>query len=181
MSDFTDNPSSWHLLMDFLHLFPVAGGNRLLVCGGAAAAVWASVSERRRGAGAAGGAEAADAGQGGGAARLHAVRRRRPALLLAAVRSGLVRLPALLPLQPPQPRGPQRRAGAGRRHPAFFFICWPADCRFTWAGILRRVLNVLLALLAGRERLDEPFYGKRHKESSCSFESSNKFLLSKLL
>lgn len=62
-----------------------------------------------------------------------------------------------------------------------FFICWPADCRFTWAGILRRVLNVLLALLAGRERLDEPFYGKRHKESSCSFESSNKFLLSKLL
>lgn len=98
----------------------MAGSSGLLLRCRAAAAVRASVSGRRRGAGPAGGAQAADAGQSGGAARLHGGRRGRPALLLAAVCPGLIRLPALLPLQPPRPRGPERRAGAGRRSPSFY-------------------------------------------------------------
>lgn len=76
--------------------------------------VRALVSGRGRGAGCAGGNEAADAGQSAGAARPHADGGRRATLLLAAVRQGLVRQPAVFPLQPPQPRGPQRRPGAGR-------------------------------------------------------------------
>lgn len=97
-----------------LDVLPVAGRGGLLLVGGAAVPVRAPVPGRGRGAGSAGGHEAADAGQSAGAARPHAGGGRRAALLLAAVRPGLVGQPALLPLQPPQPRGPQRRPGAGR-------------------------------------------------------------------
>lgn len=136
---------SWDLSMS---LCPVAGSGRLLLRGRATAALRATLPGRRRGAGAAGGAEAADAGQSSGAAQLHAGRRRSPDLLLAAVCPGLVRLPTLLPLQPPQPRGPQRWTGAGRSHP----VCFPADGRH-----LKTLSGFFLALLAGRECLDEPF------------------------
>lgn len=167
----------------------MAGGGGLLLHGGAAAAVWVRVSGRRRGAGAAGGAEAADAVQSGGAARLHAGRRRRPALLLAAVCSGLVRLPALLPLQPPQPRGPQRRAGAGTRNP---HPLWPPFFFFYLSTNKPQIhlishLNTCLTLYRQhKEHLHQPFMTKQHlQESSCwefsrPFKSSNTFLLNKL-
>lgn len=110
-----------------MDVLPVAGSGGLLDRGGAAAAVRAVVPGRRGGAGAARGAEAADAGQSSGAARPHAGRGRRPAFLLAAVRPGFIRLPAILPLQPSQPCGPQRWARAGRRHPRLCFCFFGLD------------------------------------------------------
>lgn len=112
----------FHFLFSFSLTAPVASGRGLFLRRGTTAVLRASLSGWRWRAGPAGGAKAADAGQSGGVAPLHAGRWRRPALLLAPVCAGYVRLPALLPVQPPQPCGPHRGPGAGkRRGPLFLF------------------------------------------------------------
>lgn len=107
---------------------PVACGRRLPLGGRAAAAVRADLPGRRGRAGPDGGAQAADARPGRAAAQRHASRRRRAALLLAAVRPRLLRVPALLPGQPPGARGPRRRPGAGTRTPRVAEFVVPSTC-----------------------------------------------------
>ena len=76
------------------------------------------VPGRGAGAGADGGSEAADVGSSRGAALVHRTGTGPPSILLAPVRSRLLRQPSLLPPQPPQPRGAQRRPGAGETPPS---------------------------------------------------------------
>ncbi|XP_061660915.1 uncharacterized protein LOC133492562 isoform X2 [Syngnathoides biaculeatus] len=72
----------------------------------------------RGGARHAGGAQATHAAPRRRVEHQHARRPGRAALQLAAVRARLLRLPAGLPRQPPEPRGRRRRTGAGGDVPA---------------------------------------------------------------